>query len=196
MNKFWEILKNRWVQLGLVAVFLFAAGYGTGRFGQPSRVVEKERVVEKLVDKIVYQDKVVEKVVYVKAEAKHRRTETRTETKPDGTKVEVKVTDTKTDTKTDAKLDKTEEKIVYLDRVVERVVEKEKLVESKKIDWLVHAGAGLSIPTFLGKPQVGIPGLKGAVIEAGVDRRIIGPLFLGVFGDSQGTVGLRVTGAF
>lgn len=191
-----NFFKNRWVQLVAVALFLFAAGYGAGRFGQPARVVEKEKVVEKLVDKIVYQDRVVEKIVYVKVEAKHRRTETRTETKPDGTKVETKVTDTKTDTKVDTEKNKTEEKVVYRDRVVEKIVEKEKVVEAKKIDWLVHAGVGLSIPTFLGKPQFGIPGLKGAVIEAGIDRRVIGPFFLGVFGDSQGTVGLRLTGAF
>lgn len=191
-----KFFSNRWVQLVLVAIALFAGGYGTGRWAQPERVVEKTVEKEKLVDKIVYQDRVVEKVVYVKVEAKHRRTETRTETKPDGTKVETKVTDVKTDTKVDVDKDKTEEKIVYRDRVVEKIVEKEKLVQAKKIDWLVHAGVGISVPTFLGKPQQGIPGMRGSVVQLGVDRRVIGPLFLGVFGDSQGTVGLRATGAF
>lgn len=200
MNKITEFFKkvfsNRWVQLVLVAIFLFAAGYGTGRFAQPAKVVEKEKIVEKVVDKIVYQDRVVEKIVYVQVKQVDRKTKTVVEKRPDGSSTTTTETDTKSKTDTEASAEKVKEVIVYRDRVETKVVEKEKLVEAKKIDWLVHAGVGLSVPTFLGKQQYGIPGLRGAVIEAGIDRRVVGPFYLGVFGDSQGTVGLKLTGAF
>lgn len=195
-NKVKQIASNRWVQLTGVALLLFALGYGTGRFAQPARVVEKTVYQDKVVEKVIYQDKVVEKVVKVYVKSKNLHTETSTEKRPDGTVVTKTTTDVKTDTKTDTTADKAAEKVVYKDRIVEKLVVKEKLVEAKKIDWLVHAGVGISVPTLLGKAQPGVPGLKGAVIEAGVDRRVIGPLFMGVFGDSQGTVGLKLTGAF
>lgn len=196
MDRLKAFFGNRWVQLIGVALLLFAMGYGTGRFATPDKVVEKVVYKDKVVEKIVYQDKVVTKYVKVKDSTKATHTETTTEKKPDGTVVTKTTTDTKVDTKTDTKVDKDEEKVVYKDRVVEKIVEKEKIVEAKKINWLIQAGAGVSIPTLLGKQQYGIPGLRGAVIQAGVSRRVIGPLFIGVTGDSQGTVGLQLTGAF
>ena len=184
-----KAVSNRYVQLVLVAVLLAGGGYAFGRYGQPAKVVEKEKIVEK----IVYQDKIVEKIVKVMVQDKNKHTETTTHKFPDGTVVTKTTTDTKTDTKTNTDIDKTEEKVVYKDRIVE----KEKIVEAAKPGWRVGAGIGLSIPsTFLGEPQIGVPGLRGAVVEVGVDRRVFGPLWAGLHANTQGTVTLGLSGEF
>lgn len=184
-----KAISNRYVQLVLVAILLAGGGYAFGRYGQPAKIIEKEKIVEK----IVYQDKIVEKIVKVMVQDKNRHTETTTTKSPDGTTVTKIITDTKTDTKTDTSDNKTEEKVVYKDRIVE----KEKIVEASKPGWRVGAGIGLSIPsTFLGEPQIGVPGLRGAVVEIGVDRRVIGPLWVGLHGNTQGTVTLGLSGEF
>jgi hypothetical protein len=46
------------------------------------------------------------------------------------------------------------------------------------------------VPHFLGQGDVGMPGMQGAVVTAGADRRVVGPLWLGAWGTSQGAVGL------
>lgn len=180
----------------LAAVALFCGGYAFGQFAQPAKVITKEKVVTKEVEKVVYQDRVVEKKVYVYVEKKKEHTETVTEKRPDGTVITKEVTDTHTDSNTSENTDKTEEKVVYKDRVVyqEKIVEK--IREARKLDWRVGAGVGVSIPYYLQGTEIGVPMLRGAVIQVEVDRRIIGPVFVGLFGNSQGTVGLNISGIF
>ncbi len=188
---------NRWVQLGTVGLLLLGLGYSFGRYAQPAKVIEKEKIVTQVVTKVEYQDRIVEKIVQVKEKEQARHTETTTTKKPDGTETTTTVTDTKTDTKTDTNTDKSEEKIVYKDRVVTQVVEKEKIVEGAKPSWRLGADVGLSIPsTFLGDPQIGVPGLRGAVVGIGAERRIFGPLWFALRGNTQGTVSIGLAGEF
>lgn len=191
-----KILSNRYVQIVLIGLLLAGGGYAFGRYAQPAKVVEKTRVETKTVTQTVYQDKIIDHIVYVKEKKEDKHTTTTTTKTPDGTVVTKTETEDKIDTS--AKIDHTKDEnkvvtqIVYQDKIVEKL----KLVESKKLDWRLAAGAGVSIPTFLGKQQIGIPGLSGAVIQVEVDRRIIGPVFLGLWGNSQGTTGLSLSAVF
>lgn len=178
------------------AIALFCGGVATGRFGTPAKVVEKIVYQDKVVEKVVYQDKIVIQKVYVEKKATKKRTETTTTEKPNGEKETKTVTEEQedTDTKTDEK--STQEKIVYVDRVIQKLVEKTKLVEAKKLDWHISAGIGYAIPTVLGQQQIGTPGLQGVVVNAEIDRRIVGPFYIGLWGNTQGTVGLSLSGSF
>lgn len=190
----WNNNKKYLLPIGVVLLIgsVFYAGYAT----KPAEVIEKEKVVEKLVEKIVERKVEVEKIVYRQAKKENTKKETTTTKKPDGTEVTHTTEETNTDTDTNV----TKEKVVYVDRIiekmVEKVVEKEKIIKAKQIDWRVAAGAGVSIPVLLGEPQLGTPGLKGVVIQAEVDRRIIGPFWLGISGNTQGVVGLNLSGVF
>ena len=190
---FWQEHRSKFFVV-LLILGAFAGGAATGGFG-PAKVVEKEKVVEKVVEKIVYQDKIVEKIVKVKVKAEHEITESTHTKLPDGTETTVVKTETKTDTKTDTDSSCVEEKVVYVDKIVEKIVEKENIVLNQP-DWSVYAGAGVGIPKFLGQGEIGVPGLQGAVIHAGVDRRILGPFWVGIQATSQGTLSLNLRGSF
>lgn len=196
-----DTFKNIWtnhkgvvIAIG-VAILCLLLGYGSGRYVQPAKVVEKEKIVTQIQEKIVYQDRVVTQKVLVEVEKKQQHTETTTTKKPDGEIVTTTKTDINTDERTKDSESKTEEKVVYKDRVVQQVVEKEKIVTNQP-DWRVAAGAGYSIPYALGADSPGVPGLQGFVINAEVDRRILGPVWLGVQGNTQGVVGLTISGVF
>lgn len=189
-----------WLNYVLVAVVMLGAGYGMGRYVQPEKVLitekVKEVVKEVVVEKIKTEIQVVK--VYIKDTSQKVNKTVVEEKRPDGsstttTKEEV-VTETKEKENTDSK------EVKYVDRIVEKEVIKEveklKLVESKKLDWRVAAGAGVAIPYFLGQGSPGVPGLNGAVINAEVDRRIVGPFWIGVHGNTQGVVGLNLSGVF
>jgi hypothetical protein len=191
-----KILGNRYVQLALVAIALFGGGYATGRFAQPAKVITTEKVVTQIQDHIVYQDRVVTKIVYVKEKKQQQHTETVTEKKPDGTVVTKTETDIKTDTNTNVNTDKDQTKTGADTKTTVTTDEKKTVTIRQPLDWRVAGGVGVSIPVFLGAKQLGIPGLNAAVIQLEIDRRIIGPFFLGLFANSQGTLGLNLSGVF
>lgn len=181
--------------LALAALLLLLAGYGAGRYAQPAKVVEKEKVVTKVQEHVVYRDqvqdnKVQEQQVHVR---KHRVTTTTK--KPDGTQTTTTTEDTGEDTSKDTR----EVRVEYRDRVVEKVVQqtvtKEKLT-LRQPRWSVHAGLGVSVPHYLGQPSIGVPGLQGWVVQAGADVRVIGPFWLGVWGNTQGTLGAEARFTF
>jgi hypothetical protein len=183
----------------VIGALLAGGGFATGRWASPPTTIVTEKIKE--VEKVVVVEHLVTevKIVRVKdkavAEKVHRVVVENT--KPDGEKTKTVTEDINTDTVIH---DNTNTNTVeYRDRVVEkfvdRIIEKEKRVLNRP-DWRVAAGVGVAIPTFLGKEQVGVPGLQGAVIQLEVDRKILGPFFLGVWGNTQGTVGLNLSGVF
>lgn len=191
--------QNKWLLVVLVAILAFAGGSATGFFGKPAEIREKRVEVEK--EKLVYVEKTLSqeelnRLVDEAVKKKTHKTWVVTK-KPDGTVVKTGTETTETDsTKKEVVV---ETKIVYVDKFIDRIVEKrvevEKIVKNQP-NWLVHAGVGAAVPTLLGKPELGVPGLRGAVIEAGVARKVVGPFYLGLYGNTQGTVGLNLTGAF
>ena len=186
---------SRWL-LPVTVLLLILGAFGAGRLSAPSKVVEVEKIVEKVVEKVVVQEKVVEKIVYKEAKREKTRTETTTTKSPDGTETTRTTEETETHTDTHVDSDKTNEKIVIVEKEVEKIVEKEKLIESKKPGWRIGAGVGVSVPSLLGHQQLGVPGLQGAVIQVEADRRVVGPFWMGVFANTQGTVGLTLSGSF
>lgn len=177
----------------LVALLLLAGGYGAGRYAQPAKVITKTVIQTVTETKIQLQDHIVYQKVYVQQEQKKTHTETVVTKKPDGETVTKTVEDTNTDTntKTDEKTNET--KTAENDTKTQQTVTQVKITEYKKMDWRVGLGAGVNIPTLLGHEELGIHGLKGAVIQAEVSRRLVGSLYLDLFGNTNGVVGLGLS---
>lgn len=168
---FKKIPSKAW--LGVLAVLLLVGAFAAGRYTLPAKVITKTETVvqEKIVTQI--QTQYVEKKVYVTAQKKDVQTVTDTVKKPDGT-VETKVTvvdktqttATDTDQASSTSTDKTAENI-KTDTVSSKVV-------VNQAQWHLRLDGGLGA-RFVGQTT---PVL---VLGAGVERRILGPLFLGIW---------------
>jgi len=108
--------------------------------------------------------------------------------KPDGTQIKIEKDENEshtrekvaeTEQKTDAEID-TKVKIEYQ----QQIVEKEKIVPVDK-DWRLSLRGGVVLPEITsGKPWV---------VGAEVDRRILGPISMGLWADTRGAGGVAVT---
>lgn len=160
----------KWLYGSIAALALLAAAFSAGRFTAPLKVETKE------VEKVVYQDRIIEKVVTVKAKAETKVVYRDRVITKDGTVTEHEVehTATKEDTK-----EKTE-------TVATRDAKTETVKESKSTlrpDWRVSAQVGAS----LNAPLVPIAG--PLVVGVQVERRIIGGVSLGIWGNTYGAAG-------
>jgi hypothetical protein len=182
------VSRRPWLWAVVAALLLLLLGYGAGRYATPAKVVEKEVVKTQLQDKIVYKDRIVTQKVLVEVAKRDTHTVTATTKKPDGTVTTTVTRDDHVDEhkKDDTNTTETASKVET--KVITQTVEKLKIVQSQA-SWRVSAGVGVSVPHFLGQGDVGIPGMQGAVVTVGADRRIVGPLWLGVWGTTQGAVG-------
>ena len=193
--------KEHWVTIVVVVLLVLAAAYAGHKLSPGAeRVVEKEHVVTKT--QVEYRDRVVEKVVqkvvYVRQVQKHVKTTTVDVKKPDGTvEHKVEVTDL-SHTETSNTADKVEVRteIKYVDRIVEKTVDKLKIVEAYKPQWRLGAGAAYDVMFALGRGTRGVPGMDGFAVQVEADRRILGPFWLGIWGTTTGLAGLHVSGEF
>lgn len=204
----WTVLKA-WVSthkktvaiIGAVVlgVLLFGLGYGFGRYALPAKVVITEKVHEVEKIKLVEHTKTDVQIVKIhdqeQAQKIHRTIVEGID--PPGCRAKTTTEDINVDTVVHDNTEKT--KVQYVDRTVEKwqdkIVEKEKLVLNQA-GWMVHAGVGYSIPYALGQGSYGVPGLQGFVVQVGADRRIVGPIWFGVFGNTQGTLGVNLAGSW
>lgn len=176
----------------LGAVAFSAAGYGVGRYTTPEKIVEKEklRVVEVEKQVVVTQKEVEVKVVRVVEEKKDRVTTTTIETNKDGSSKTTITEKEKTDTHlaegttTDSK----ESTSSTTENSKETQKEVVKVVENQP-NWHVGVGVGTHIPRSFGELATGI---KPYVI-VDVQRRLVGSLYGGAWGTSDGTIGLGVS---
>lgn len=196
LKSIWNWLKTHpKVSIGVLLLLAFALGFGSAVYAKPAKTVEKTKIVTQIQDKIVYQDRWQTKTVYVEAEKKHEHTETTETKKPDGTVVVQTKTDTDTSddinkqASTDATHQMTETKYIT------QTIEKEKLV-LRQPDWRVYAGLGYAFAGFAGQSEIGLPGLHGLVVQAGADRRILGPVFFGISLNTQGTAFANLSVSF
>ena len=152
----------------LIVSGIFIGGAAIGRYSLPAKVVEKE--------KIVYQDRIVEKTVEVKdTKKKDNKVYTRTEkTTPDGTKtVETKITDNDvSETADNTKLNKAQDTTTTTD--------KEKTVTYNNQSTLISVGAKMDTANST----------AGVTYGLFVSERVIGPLYMGVFGFTDRSFGI------
>lgn len=167
----------------IYSLALLAAGVFAGRASYGPNIEYRERVVEKWDVKVLEKEKVV--VVHVKEAKKASDRTWEKKTKPDGT-VEEKVTEkVKEETKDSSvavkEVVKVEEKIVYVDRAVEKIVEVPLQQWRVGIDVGVDA-LGVSVDSTI-KDQPWVIGASG-------ERRVIGPFWAGVWANNSGQLGL------
>jgi hypothetical protein len=176
--------KQRLIVGALLVAFLFV-GILIGRYTTPT-TTEKDIEYRVQHDEVVHYQ-AVEKVAInwtVIKDTKTDRTKV-TVTQPDGTKVETEHEATQTHEENTGT--KTEIKTVEVIKEV-HVVDWGKvheLVKAGRPDWKLGAQVGLSFPD-LGSPNTPL------VFGATVDRRVLGPFFLQVWGNNklQGGTGL------
>lgn len=144
------------------------------------KVVYKDRIVEKIVEKEkVVEDKKVDKDI--KKNVKVTKTEIK---KPDGTTIVSETTEDKTEDKTREVETKVVEKVVYQDKIVEKLVEKEvvKIVGTDR-DWRVGLMLGTSVTNLSVSPEA--PYLNPIIVGVGVERRIVGGLYAGLWAQTS-----------
>jgi hypothetical protein len=195
-TKIWDFVKNNkivWLVVG--ALMLFGGGLAVGRYTLPPSTIVTEKIHEVVVEKVVEKVKTEVKVVTIH-DAQEQQKIHRTIVEgidPPGCKSKTTTEDIGINTVVHDNTNSTQ--IQYVDRVIERwqdkIVEKETRVLTQP-NWSVYAGVGIDIPFYLGNGQNGVPGMKGLVVQAGVDRRILGPAWVGVFGNTEGIVGANL----
>lgn len=178
MNLLSNLLRPDWRAAAIG--FAMALCFIVGRHYRPERVVTVEKVVT--VDRVVTVEKVVQaasvqdkddtkvKVRYIKV----------LEKRPDGTVTETTRRDTDTEHTSDDLIairlesSKATERIVYKDR------ESIKVVERDRPNWSVSLMPGYDMS------------LRKSLLGGSVERRIIGPVHAGAWGNTSGAAGLVV----
>lgn len=194
-------VKKRLAIAGTVLLVL-AGTFAAGRYTAPERVVEKSvevvRVEEKLVEKVVARELTREEMDRLRDEIRNesRRREIVEVVQPDGTRTrtEVETVDTRSEVREAETrvVEKIVEKVVEVEKLVavEKIVEKEKIVESPRRNWLISASALVDVTQVQALPgaELQFPVELGGQVQ----RRIVGPLWVGVQGTHRGSVGLTL----
>jgi hypothetical protein len=194
---------RNYLLLALVAALLFTGGYATGRHLAPDKVVVTEKVVTVETSKSVHvvdTDRILSALKDVKV-ARDVHTIRVVEKQPDGT---TKITETKDDkSKTESKTEsndqehkvdtKVEERTVYRDREVT------KLVERQRPNWSLALQPGFEFASAVGLGDapfnlLGVLPVKHVMANLLIERRLAGPLFVGAWANTHldGGVSLRL----
>jgi hypothetical protein len=191
LSFFWRHRVKIAVAIGLLLLSAFS--FGLGRLMASERIEYREKVkvltVEK--EKVVFREKALEtKTLDREKSGKTTRKTTEIE-RPDGTKEKT------TEEVTEEKEAEKQVQVRYVDRVVEKQVEVvkevekevEKIVEKPLPDWRLSPMVGLNVPGVIDA------GLSDRQLVLGVEiqRRLIGPLSGGIWGLSNGAVGLSLS---
>jgi hypothetical protein len=185
--------KHKFKALAVLAfVLVFGVGYWEGHSHVPVKTVIQEKVVEKIVTQVQTQVQTSDNVNDQKKDDENIHTVTTIVKKPDGTTTTQIVSDTNDD-KSDTKVE-----VKYVDRVqtvtqtVEKTVEVTKTVETAKPNWMVKAMAGASFNQS--KLQPTAPFINPIYLGLSVDRRIIGPVYLGAWGMTTTNLNNNIVG--
>jgi hypothetical protein len=171
---------SKWTAGG-IALGILLLGIGFGRFATPTKILERDRIVE------TARDTELSWRAYV------GRTESKTETKTnwqtitkwekDGSVSQTTAVAQAATATTTTVVQTNEGKIV--EKVVEKIVERERLVENAKPDWLIGAGIGTCLDKF------------APTYNVEVGHRLFGPVFVTGWVQADGlnregsTVGVR-----
>lgn len=190
-----DLLKQNWKPVAGAGLVVAAFFLGRATVPQlPERIIERTEVVEKVQYVDRWHERETIKEVRVKdttSNLKMRKEITQTKL-PDGTETYHEIQDLGIDRvirETDVKtVDRVIERVVTLDREVEKKVEVR--VEAPKKDWLVGPMIGFDL-SRVGIREDGI-NIGDLSVGAHVQRRIIGPAFLGAYGTHTGQAGLTL----
>lgn len=174
-------------------LILCALSFSLGRFNREETVRVEERIVEveKVVEKVVYREK-EETHVDEKKDTKKVTKRVATEvTKPDGTtekKTEEIIDEGTTESKVEIKY---VDRVVEVEKVVEKLVEVEKKVKASQTlpDWRAGLTVGVNPLDIYEARAVSYGDL---ILGAEVQRRLVGPVYGGVWGMTNGTVGINI----
>lgn len=182
-----------------LTLVLTGGGYVVGRHFTPPNTVIQTEVKVKEVEKqvVVTQTKIQTEVKVVKVADRDNNIH-RTyliEEKPDGTKITRVIEDDKSEinvrlsaTKGDTVTNNT-----HTDTVKETVRTEEKVTQSPKSKWRAGAMVGWHVPGLWGNHTSNIvPFEQDLVLGASIERRLIGPLSLGIWGTSTKDAGLSL----
>lgn len=184
-----SVTRQRLLVLGLV-VLVAGLGFSAGAFFGPERVETRD------VERLVYRDLTVEDLT---RGLSFVRTETRIVNRDVVTVVTVTPDAGTTTTITDRSVERSgdteertehEEHVVYRDRDVVRDVETTKTVTVRP-DW----GVGALVGATWKEPALQL-GNTPLVVGVTVERRIIGGVWVGAWGTTQGAGGLLLKGEF
>lgn len=193
--------KKTWIIAGIVGLVLFGSGFFVGRRNAPvvTKIVETEKrvVVEKETSTVQQKVDIAELVKAVQEVVKKNNVvTTRVVVRaPDGTVTEKEVVSDKSETdsksKSDASKNTKSETEVKLWKETTRVEEKYTLLEKKlELKWAIDLQVGYSIPSLFGSgPGFNLVPYSGVVGAIGVYRHVLGPAWLGVWGQTTGVVG-------
>lgn len=185
--------QRRKIAIGLGLLLLCGFFFGLGRLMASERVEYRERlkVMTVVKERLVFKEKELTINDYEKTKTGKTTKKVVEIDRPDGTK-EKTIEETTEDTEIEKQVE-----IRYVDRVVEKQVdvvkevEKEvvKIVEKPLPDWRISPMVGLSVPGLLQD------GLSDRQLVFGIEgqRRIAGPLSGGVWGLSNGAVGVSLS---
>jgi hypothetical protein len=171
----------------IAVLLLTLAAFAIGRGTAPVKVEKKVEIeiVEVESVRIEWRDKIVEKKVYVKSQATSSRTEEREVRKPDGTvektKMEVRGMETLVSSGTESSSEQS-----GTARKDSQISSKEimSLSTENKPDWNISLLVGASTGSKLLPP----PMTAGVHVQ----RRILGPVYVGVWGMTDVSAGLSV----
>lgn len=185
------------IVLGALALLLLT--FAAGRYSRPARVETKEQIVyqDKIVEKIVNHDVVRTEVIHDQVVAKNVETKIVWEKAPDGG---IKTTETITDltkTSTETNTNRTHENVTQTDltQVVRIDSTKNTITTYSVPSWSIALMPGLDVRGLVSDGLGALSGstlAKRGILAASVDRRIVGTLFAGVWGNTAGAGGLTV----
>lgn len=168
------MVKPTAINITLGLALCLGLSFAAGRYTSPTKVETREVV------------RVETKTVEVERKRAKVRTEKVTETKPDGSQkvVEVITDDSVTDRSKDT----------YEKKQVERVT----ITETKRANWQVSVLGTINhrrILTF-GQPISQMYGLGVIGVGAHVQRRVLGPIYLGGYANTNGDLGVSLGASF
>lgn len=211
---------KKYLVAALAVLIALILGTGIGRYTAPKKVVTIDKTQELQMEFVentrkqiaaTYEKKLEEmKKHYLAEQNKSIKRSIRIEKKPDGTVLVTKDETENTTSKTDIKTDVTTGVITVntvttdikekKDKVLEKSEEHIKQVEYKKPNLRIGAMFGLDVnylKEVVEKRSFDSPGSAGLMFGGMVEKRLgPTPLFLGVWGNSRGQVGLGVSWEF
>lgn len=175
-----DLKKKSLIVLGVIVAMVLS--YLGGRYSGP----EKIKTITETIIKI--EEKIVEKKIYIKQKQQKKHVEKVIETvkKADGTVVTTTKIITDTDTKTNVSLNETKDVTLNATKEDKKII----IVENAKPQWRVSGKVGVDFSKI---SLLNVPTANDLTYGIGVERRIIGTVYVGAWGMTNKSGGLSIS---